>query len=476
MSSNRASLLAGLRTGGVRSASNPHQIPQTAAPGGSFPRYPQSNFPAQSYNDADADDDLADQFANIHFGRSINGPMTAGVIGSNNPFQQQQQAQLMLIQAQIAMQNGLTVDQAQAMQMQMDMMRLQAIQHQQQQQMLLAQAQMNQQQQLQAASRRPNGALTAGPLQASFDLRSPAPGQLRPRNANRDSIDEVPMTAALGGKFGSRSISTSLNPNATSFTSRGGAVDELNGYHANGTTAPINTLTTSVISGGTSLGALNGHTTTHSLTPSKSDTAVSWRRGSTPAASVSVRSANKTPSPPRKMPSFVISPPNSDGSPPRSGSPEDFVPVPAPAAKTRPQPLRFPASLATSTAQQYTDPTDSAQVVVVGNPAEDDVSTPTPTSSSSSHSSKEREEAARRLYEGLGIGRPAPPQTPIVIPPTPLRQPSQPVRQPRGPPGGVEELGPKNFASRIRRKAIGGLENLLDARERRESTVVVEAF
>ena len=50
---------------------------------------------------------------------------------------------------------------------------------------------------------------------------------------------------------------------------------------------------------------------------------------------------------------------------------------------------------------------------------------------------------------------------------------STPVRQPRGPPSGAEELGPKNFATRIRRKAIGGLGALMGARERRE---VVEAY
>ena len=32
----------------------------------------------------------------------------------------------------------------------------------------------------------------------------------------------------------------------------------------------------------------------------------------------------------------------------------------------------------------------------------------------------------------------------------------------------AEELGAKNFANRIRKKAIGGLEALLEARERRE--------
>jgi len=46
---------------------------------------------------------------------------------------------------------------------------------------------------------------------------------------------------------------------------------------------------------------------------------------------------------------------------------------------------------------------------------------------------------------------------------------SQPVRQPIGPPSHVEELGPKNFASRLRRKALGGIgAALTSAKERRE--------
>ncbi|CAL1702295.1 unnamed protein product [Somion occarium] len=82
-----------------------------------------------------------------------------------------------------------------------------------------------------------------------------------------------------------------------------------------------------------------------------------------------------------------------------------------------------------------------------------------------------REEAAKKLYEGLGIGRPVPSVT-VVAPPTAAMQrlASQPLRQPRGPPSNNEELVPKNFATRSRRKAIGAL---LDARERRE---VVEAY
>jgi len=53
---------------------------------------------------------------------------------------------------------------------------------------------------------------------------------------------------------------------------------------------------------------------------------------------------------------------------------------------------------------------------------------------------------------------------------------SQPVRQPRGPPAAAEELGSKNFANRIRKKAIGGLGALLEARERREVAVTVEEY
>jgi hypothetical protein len=83
-----------------------------------------------------------------------------------------------------------------------------------------------------------------------------------------------------------------------------------------------------------------------------------------------------------------------------------------------------------------------------------------------------REEATKKLYEGLGIGRPAP-VAPIVPAAVPQRVLSQPVRQPRGPPSGADELGPRNFATRIRRKAIGGLGALMDARERRDA---IEAY
>jgi hypothetical protein len=401
-----------------------------------------------AYN-SEEEDELSDMIAHqLHLGRNPGGPMTAGIVGSNMFQQQQQHAQLMLLQAQaqaqaqaaqLAMQghvNGVPMDRT--MQMQLEMMRLQAIQ--QQQQMMLAQAQMSQQTPA-APRRRGTESFTAGPLQTSFEFNAPPP-------QHRQSVDEVPMTAALGGKFGSRSFPNGLNPNANSFTSRSGEI-------------PSTPNNTSVISGGTSL----GHMT---ITPSKSDTAISWRRGSVPANNV--RPLNKTPSPPRRAPSVVISPPPSEYSP-RSSSPEDF---PSPSTtKARPVPLRFSIN---GTNPTMTDSVEAVQVITVSGDADDGASTPTPTSSSSNHSSKEREEASKKLYEGLGIGRPAPSHAQVSTPVVTMRQASQPFRQPRGPPGGVDELGPRNFASRIRRKAIGGLESLVDARERRQSAVIVEAF
>jgi len=126
---------------------------------------------------------------------------------------------------------------------------------------------------------------------------------------------------------------------------------------------------------------------------------------------------------------------------------------------------------------------------------------------------KEREEASKKLYEGLGIGRPAP--SPVVttfnpnaapftlnvnIPtftttaPTPIASgnlfpgtPSaqigasaaaakvEPVRQPVGPPSNADEMGKMNFAARMRRKAAVGLGAVLrDARERRDNFVAPE--
>jgi len=116
------------------------------------------------------------------------------------------------------------------------------------------------------------------------------------------------------------------------------------------------------------------------------------------------------------------------------------------------------------------------------------------------------------LYEGLGLGRPVPspkgtqfnvhappftlttnlptfattvatPNTGAMVNPFHVSTPvsaraasmpvikqelPQPHRQPIGPPSSVDELGPRNFASRLRKKALGGLGVLMDARDRRE--------
>jgi hypothetical protein len=45
---------------------------------------------------------------------------------------------------------------------------------------------------------------------------------------------------------------------------------------------------------------------------------------------------------------------------------------------------------------------------------------------------------------------------------------SHPLRQPRGPPSGMEELAPQNFATRIKNQALGGLGML--------RTGIVEAY
>jgi hypothetical protein len=115
----------------------------------------------------------------------------------------------------------------------------------------------------------------------------------------------------------------------------------------------------------------------------------------------------------------------------------------------------------------------------------DTLSPITPPSSAANNGSQlsPREEATKKLYEGLGIGRPVPSITNStescqvqqqVQAISNHRMVSQPTRQPRGPPSGADELGPKNFATRIRRQAIGGLGVLIGARERRES--YVEAY
>ena len=334
----------------------------------------------------------------------------------------------------------------------------------------MAQATLQQQLQSQSRERRTslgfNPPATAGPMTNSFDLRA-ATLSAQMRRANQTdqiktqlgvgsvSDDHVPMTATLGGRFGSRTMS-GTTPNLPRF-------DE----HSD---LPPTPHSTTVISGGTFLGHLaSNQTSPQAATPSKSDSASSWRRGGN---NNSVLGANRAVS----SPSLKVTPPPAD-----EEHPSPFLggssPVSLSGVKSRPQPLRFNSAVSQLLPQvtiddERDDSSGSSENSVLSN------SSPT-TPSSNETSLSPREEASKRLYEGLGIGRPVSstpsdggyPHLTVSVGPG-RRMVSQPTRQPRGPPSG-DELGPKNFATRIRRKAIGGLGMLMGARERRE---VVEAY
>ncbi|KAG9104043.1 hypothetical protein FRC06_005940 [Ceratobasidium sp. 370] len=549
---NRASLLANLRTGGVRSASGVN-VPHTAAPGGSFqiPR-----FASQSHgygNGAIYEDDedlIAAQMQQMAFGGNsamgprgmMNGaPMTASLADPNR-FQQQQQLMIMqMLQNQGAMGGGFNgalgglnaEQQALQLQLQNEILILQAKQQQQQQQFqaqILAQAQAQQAQlqaQLQAAqaaqqaqsgltsgsrlnpviTRRVSAAnaavpSTAGPLTTTFNLGN-GPSPRRAMSIDQDSgIMQPPMTAGLGGRFGARAPSvpatTALNPNAAAF-SLGPRVSSPvkerseDQFEREGSAPPSNTpltatyASTTVISGGTPLGASVQATPTTHTSPSKANTALSWRR-----PSVATTTAT---SPPGLTRQLTSSPPFRDQSPVSAGSRDN--------SRVRPQPLRFNSGLSNTVEPAQSTPSspepdvvatsaDGVQTILVDNghstgsrsPASNSPTTPVggePLPSS-------REEASKRLYEGLGLGRPIPGQTlnqsqigsnaslaSLSGTSTPVRAMSQPMRQPRGPPTEVSELGPRNFASRVRSKAIGGLEAMIVARNRRQG-LDVEAF
>jgi ATP synthase F1 gamma subunit len=386
-------------------------------------------------------------------------PLTAAVDGPNNCFSQQQtngskgmNPNSLPFSPTSFNFNGQpsSMDvQAQAMQMQMmqlEIMRLQTIQAQQYQNELLAQNQRQQQSQ----NRRPsfNPPATAGPLSNGFDLRAATlTAQMRRasqaeqlKSSHQANDDQVPMSAALGGKFGSRALSMG---NIT----RSEDNDE----------TPATPNQTTVISGGISLG--NGNSSPSSsttTTPSKCDTAVSWRRGGN---NNSVLSGNRAVTNSSPSPSVKVTPPPG----------ERYSPPPA---KSRPQPLRFniAASQPIAGAVAIDTDTSTADVADDGSSSSSSKSGGSGSSPTTPHSSSSsdmalspREEAAKKLYEGLGIGRPLP-VTPSVVS---HRMASQPLRQPRGPPSGADELAPKNFATRIRRKAIGGLGALMAGRERR---------
>ena len=316
----------------------------------------------------------------------------------------------------------------------------------------------------------------------SFDLRA-ATLSAQMRRANQaDQLrsqlgvgnaadDQVPMTAALGGRFGSRtaSLNAASNSNLTRFDEYGDP--------------PATPSSTTVISGGTSLGSpMSNNVNSAVVAPSKSDTASSWRRGGN---NNSVLSGNRAVSSPSVK---VTPPPSEDRTSPPPAVAEAPSPVTASVLKFRPQPLRFSAAVSQSlptVAFDNADEDTDGETQSSGSSVKSGASNSSPTTPRSSSSNEmplsPREEASKRLYEGLGIGRPvsATPSDQGQTNPTVSvaavghRMVSQPTRQPRGPPSGADELGPKNFATRIRRKAIGGLGMLMGARERRE---LVEAF
>jgi len=433
-------------------------VPHTAGPTGAFsiPR-----FASTAHNSTlfppEEEDELADMISHNMYiqdnAARMHQPMTAAVDGGANRFAQQQS---MAAGGGVPM-NPYMSQAAQAnMQaiMQLEIAaRLQALQMQQQQYQaeLMAQAQ-RQQRVNQLPQRRSTVGLvppaTAGPMTTGFDIS--VPQMRRPSQAEQlramlgvGNDDQVPMTAALGGRFGSR-IGHQENEN-----------NEFPGFGRN---THLNYTTTSVISGGTSLG--NGSHNGQTLAPSKSDTAVSWRRTSP------VLNGNRMAS----SPVVKITPPPTETTS-GSGSPPAASPL-----KTRPPALRFtPASSQPiNVVAVDAEGTDGEESSSVSSKSGSAPSTPrTASSAGEMPPLSPREEASKKLYEGLGIGRPAPAVVVSVAPPSVQRLVSQPMRQPRGPPSNNDELLPKNFATRSRRKAIGALGALMDAREKRE---FVEAF
>jgi len=120
-SNNRASLLAGLRTGGVRSSSA--NVPHTAAPAGSFnvPRFP-SHHNTTIFPEEEEDDQLAEMPQQNMF-NPRNVPMTAAVDGPNNRFSHHQAARGMNPNS-IPFSPGFAPNMVPQAQMQMQMLQL----------------------------------------------------------------------------------------------------------------------------------------------------------------------------------------------------------------------------------------------------------------------------------------------------------------------------------------------------------------
>jgi len=379
-------------------------------------------------------------------------PMTAALHGSFAPMYSVQASQNQAFQMQA---------------MQMEILRLQQLQQRQQYQLDIARQQ-------QPAMRHASQPVDFTAMDAGVVIpprRVSQAEQLKSQlrlNTTVATATQAPMTASLSGKFGGR-----LNPHAASF-SLNGIPDESEAFTPRGPKAPTNTPVTpgytTVISGGTPLGFSNGTIPTPvAMTPSKSDSAVSWRRG-----------AN-------------ISPPNERGL-------EGISPI---QSKARPQPLRFSpisTSLSTVTAANSDEIAEETDENSSSSSIRSDSSPTTPHTGSSASSigsagltlPTSREEASKRLYEGLGLGRPIPQSAAPNIKGYDIvdasnggmgagnpmasfsqRVISQPMRQPLGPPSSTDELGARNFASRIRRTIIGDISAMLNARVTRSE---IDAF
>ncbi|KAG6335303.1 hypothetical protein ID866_3787 [Astraeus odoratus] len=472
---HRASLLNGLRTGGVRATSM--SAPHTAAPGGSFnvPRFASASVQPSSFDEEDLDkvsdlfsQNLLIQSGNGHTGTDPFARQMNGVIdGPHNRFAQQPGASQrglnpnsrpfspaafsQGIQEQVASTEAQIHAYQQMQMMQLEIMRLQNAQMQRNQQVqaaVLAEA-LRQQAKRNASGMNPPA--TAGPTSSAFDVRPSLPAR-RPSQAellkaqlgisSAPPQEQAPMSATLGGRYGGARFpaSTIAFPTAPEVPESYSPPKQTNMLH-----------------GGMSLrGSPPLRETANDFQesfPSKSDAAVSWRRGNSTNSVLGGFRAVSTASPSVK----VTPPPEERISPPPAGPSH---------SKLRPRPLSFVStgtrSIPIIAFEDHDDAVSSASSASLSIPV-------TPLSFHDTAPLSPREEAAKKLYEGLGVGRPAPSSVPSALP---SRMVSQPVRQPRGPPSGADELGPKNFASRIRRKAIGGLNVLMDARERRESIEV----
>lgn len=421
--SHRASLLAGLRTGGVRSVSVPH----TAGPQASFvvppPRAP--NYPSP-FVEEDEMDNLAGVMSHgMHISNSYNPPHTAGCDVSTAPFPYQQQHWSgvqahpnlqMAGQGQFVPNYG-NQQEVQLHMMQMELMRLQALSQLQQ----YTQYRHDNPQPVNQASMAQNTHL---PFQQMV-------GSGFPDQNENYAHHSVPMTAAIGGRFARRSShGTGYEEDVSAYGSR--RFPSVNLIRGNN---------------GTANGSLRVDSAIQNMAPSKSDSAISWRNNTNEPA-LTREAVHGT----RRSPLL---------------------------RKPRPEPLEL--GIASGGVQDLGLSMEAAESSNESSSSKSDgelvSSTPTTPVSGNSNSSLTavREEASKKLFQGLGLGRPsihitAPSESTLQVPS--VRIVSQPIRQPRGPPASADELGTKNFANRIRKKAIGGLEALLEARERREGTPV----